>query len=74
MFGKWYDGEGNEIISRCPDLCRIETSHERVHALSKEAVAAASRGDKRKTLELYEQTRRASREIVDILDSVICRS
>lgn len=54
MFGKWYDGEGNEIVSRCPDLCRLETSHERVHAPGKQAVAAAGRGDKCQTPESYE--------------------
>ena len=69
-FGKWYDGDGKDLCGNLESFKAINAPHERIHAISKEAVAAISAGDRRKAESLAAQVEDLSYRIVDSLSEI----
>jgi methyl-accepting chemotaxis protein len=66
--GKWYDGQGKEICGHLNAYKTIDPLHERLHALSKEAMFAANSGDKGKAHQLMQETESVSRTFMEKLE------
>ncbi len=58
------------MCGHLPSFRTIDTPHQRVHALGKEAVATSSKGDKVKAADLVRQMDDASREVIAFLDKI----
>lgn len=69
-FGKWYDTAGKELCGHLGSFKAIDTPHERIHSLSREAVAAANSGDRLKAEHLIAQVEELSYKIVDSLSAI----
>jgi len=69
-FGKWYDSEGKEKCGHLPSYKAIDTPHEKIHALAKEAIKACISGDKEKAHILYKEARDLSDRIMTFLDRI----
>jgi methyl-accepting chemotaxis protein len=69
-FGKWYDKDGKEICGHLSSFKAIEGPHEKIHALSKEAVAAYNYGDRDKAQRLYMEIEETSKQIANLLDTI----
>ena len=67
-FGTWYDGQGKEICGHLNAYKAIDSPHERIHALSKEAVVAINSGDKGKAHQLMQEVESASHAIMEKLE------
>lgn len=69
-FGKWYDGEGEQLCGNRPGYKAILSPHEKIHALAKEAVAAYDSGNREKADRLYSEMDDISDQIGSILDGI----
>jgi methyl-accepting chemotaxis protein len=67
-FGKWYDGTGKEVCGHLQTFKAIDTPHERIHALSKEAVAAVNSGNQAKANSLMQEIENVSHTVVSCLE------
>jgi methyl-accepting chemotaxis protein len=67
-FGRWYDGQGKEVCGHLNTYKAIESPHERIHALSKEAVVAADSGDKGKAHQLMQEVERVYQTTMEKLE------
>lgn len=69
-FGKWYFSDGTKMCGQMPSFKTIDSPHQRVHALGKEAVTMYLRGEKAKAEELVMEMDNASREVIAYLDKI----
>ncbi|MBR9885265.1 MAG: hypothetical protein GYB21_17130, partial [Oceanospirillales bacterium] len=69
-FGKWYYSEGLERYSGLSEMREIETPHEKLHALVKDAIALRESGDKAGAEALYDQVSSISGRIVERLNTI----
>ena len=69
-FGKWYDSEGQRLCGHLESFKAIDTIHMQVHSLSKDAVAAANGGDRRRAESLFNEIEGISLRIVEMLDAI----
>lgn len=69
-FGKWYDTIGRELCGNLPSYRTIQTPHERIHALAKDAVSAYNAGDKEKAAKIYGEIEVISKQITDLLENI----
>jgi methyl-accepting chemotaxis protein len=67
-FGKWYDSQGKEVCGHLNAYKAIDPPHERIHALSKEAVVASNSGDKGKAHQLMQEVESVSHSIMEKLE------
>ncbi|NJD05202.1 MAG: chemotaxis protein [Methylococcaceae bacterium] len=67
-FGKWYHSLGMEQYSGSEWFRAIDPPHARLHALAKDVVSLASKGEERRASELYEEADRLSQAIIENLD------
>ncbi|MDA8083794.1 MAG: methyl-accepting chemotaxis protein [Nitrospiraceae bacterium] len=69
-FGKWYDSAGSELCGNSPSFGEVSAPHEKIHELSKQAVAAFNSGDKQRAAQIYEEVVRVSGQIITIVDRI----
>ena len=69
-FGKWYYREGTDICGDMPTFRQIETPHELIHQLAKDAVSAAAAGDKGKAELAFRQLQGTSGQMIGLLDKL----
>jgi methyl-accepting chemotaxis protein len=69
-FGKWYDSDGKAVCGNLPSFRAIDAPHERIHALAKEAVAAANNGNKEKSEQLFAEVEQLSHVVVKNLAGI----
>jgi methyl-accepting chemotaxis protein len=69
-FGKWYDGEGKGMCGSLAAYRAIETPHERIHALARDAVNAFNSGDRQKAEAILLEMKGISSQIVGLLDQM----
>ncbi len=69
-FGKWYFSEGKQLCGHLPSFKSIDSPHQRVHAMGKEAVAAHARGDKARAEEFRREMDNNSTEVISCLDRI----
>jgi len=69
-FGKWYDGDGRAICEGIGAYGAINSPHERIHSLSKEAVAAANAGDRNRAESLLQEIEGVSQTITERLEDI----
>ncbi len=67
-FGKWYDSDGQSICGHLSKYKAINGPHERIHSLSKEAVAAVSNGNQSRADSLMQEIEHVSQSIMVVLD------
>ncbi len=67
-FGKWYDGPGREICGHLNTYKAIDAPHERIHSLSKDAVAASNSGDKNRAIQLMNEVENVSLTLLEKLE------
>jgi methyl-accepting chemotaxis protein len=63
-FGKWYDTDGKNVCGTLPSFKAIDTPHELIHALAKEAIAAANGGNDVKAQQLFDEVEQLSQVVV----------
>jgi methyl-accepting chemotaxis protein len=69
-FGKWYDTDGKAVCGHLPSFREIDAPHERIHALAKEAVAAANGGNDSKARQLFDEVEKLSHIVVKNLAKI----
>lgn len=69
-FGKWYDTDGKATCGTLPSFKAIDTPHERIHSLAKEAVAAANSGNETKARQLFDEVDQLSHVVVKDLAGI----
>jgi methyl-accepting chemotaxis protein len=69
-FGKWYDTDGKTICGHLPSFRAIDTPHERIHTLTKEAITAATGGNDRKARQLYDEVEKLSHVVINSLAEI----
>jgi methyl-accepting chemotaxis protein len=69
-FGKWYGNEGKQICGHLSSYKALDTPHERIHSIAKEAVAAANSGDMGRANKLMQDVEDVSHSIMSGLESV----
>ena len=69
-FGKWYLADGKALCGSSSSFQAINTPHEQIHRIAKEAVALRNRGDQAGADRLMTQVEDISYEIVNLLDTV----
>jgi len=69
-FGKWYFGEGKDKCAALDSFKAIDTPHEKIHAMAKDAVAASNAGDRSKAERIYREMEDISARIGELLDSI----
>jgi methyl-accepting chemotaxis protein len=69
-FGKWYDNEGKRICGDLNSFKSIDAPHERIHSLSKEAVAAVNAGNQSKANQLMQEVENVSQTIKNTLENI----
>ena len=68
-FGKWYDTEGTALCGNLPSFRAITPPHERIHALSKDAIVAVNSGQQQLADKLMNEIEQVSRSIMDTLEN-----
>ena len=66
-FGKWYDSDGKSICGHLSKYKTIDGPHERIHSLSKEAVAAVAAGNQSRAHSLMQEIETVSNSIMTAL-------
>jgi methyl-accepting chemotaxis protein len=69
-FGKWYDSDGRNICGDLSSFKAIDSPHERIHTLSKEAVEAVNSGNHSKASQLMHEIENVSRTIMNSLEDI----
>ena len=69
-FGKWYIAEGKTLCAGSRSYAAIDIPHEKIHALSKEAVSAYNAGNREKAAETYTEIETVSEQIMEYLDKI----
>jgi methyl-accepting chemotaxis protein len=69
-FGKWYYSEGLQRYAHIPEMQEIETPHEELHALVKQAIELKEAGDVEAAEALYDRVSSISARIVDRLNTI----
>ncbi len=69
-FGKWYYSEGSAEYSAMSEFRDIENPHVEVHKLANEAIKAYVSGDEETARRLFDQSHRASEEVIRDLDTL----
>lgn len=69
-FGKWYGAEGRQMCGTLPAFRAIDPPHEKIHAIARDAVEAANRGDKDRAEAIVREMKQISGQIVDLLDQI----
>ncbi len=68
-FGKWYEGEGREMLGYIESFGKLSASHQRIHAAAKEAVRATASQNGRASA-LYNELTEAVKRIQADIDIV----
>ena len=69
-FGKWYIAEGKTLCAGSRSYGAIDIPHEKIHALSKEAVTAYNAGDREKAEKTYAAIETVSEQIMEYIDKI----
>lgn len=69
-FGKWYSAEGRQMCGSLPAFRAIDPPHEKIHAIARDAVEAANRGDKDRAETIVREMKQISGQIVNMLDQI----
>lgn len=69
-FGRWYYGEGMQRFGGMKSFKEIESYHDRVHSLGKEAVLSYNSGDKAKAERLFKEMEDTSHHVMRLLDEI----
>jgi methyl-accepting chemotaxis protein len=69
-FGKWYYGEGKGLCGNGTNFKAIETPHEKIHSLAKDAVMACNSGDRGKAEKIYGEMDGVFESMVNLLDGI----
>jgi len=69
-FGKWYGAEGRQMCGTLPAFRAIDAPHEKIHAIARDAVEAANRGDKDRAESIVREMQQISGQIVGLLDQI----
>ncbi len=67
--GQWYFSNSADKYRGLSEFARIESPHEEIHNLAKEAAQAFQKGDRSRTLELIKKVDRVSRDMVECLEN-----
>ena len=69
LFAKWYDNEGRSMLGHLESFNRLSVTHEKIHALAREAVRSANSGDGRSTA-IYNEMSSAVNKIQTDIDEI----
>jgi len=67
-FGKWYDSDGVQACGTNASFRAVESPHQRIHSLGREAVAAYDRGDSDQAKQIYAEIEQISESIGGLLE------
>jgi methyl-accepting chemotaxis protein len=70
-FGKWYFGDGGANYGSLPEFRAVDGSHSRVHEHANDAVRALENRDLATAKRLFEESKRASAEVIANLDRLL---
>jgi methyl-accepting chemotaxis protein len=69
-FGKWYQGQGQDMCGKLNIFREIDAPHAKVHELGKQTLIAYNSGDKAKADQLCNEMVETSLRLIDILDKL----
>jgi methyl-accepting chemotaxis protein len=69
-FGKWYSDEGQNLCGSLSSFKAIDTPHDRIHSIAKEAIAAVNSGNQQQANQLLATAEKLSEEMVVRLDEI----
>ncbi|MDA8082481.1 MAG: CZB domain-containing protein [Nitrospiraceae bacterium] len=67
-FGKWYGNGGMQLCGTMSSFKAIDPPHERIHQVARQAVEAASSGNRTRAEELFNEVERLSVRITEEID------
>lgn len=70
QLGQWYDGQDSERCRSLPEFKELESPHQLVHELAREAAQVYEQGNIAKAEQILERMGQASREVVTILEQL----
>ena len=69
-FGKWYYREGHDLCGGMNSYRQVESPHEKIHRLAKEALTLTGAGNKDRAENVFKEMESVSRHMIGLLDNL----